>query len=354
MASLSANCNVSLSKKLREILGKDDRVSVVLTAEVVNGKGRGHLSLDASGFNNVPEDISEIGETCIIITPSDVADETPTNASVAQGTIFSTVPKKGESSPVVDKMAAVHAPEKGEEAHAVVAKEKVKTPAAFSELDTPECKKWVSNMEELVYAVNAAKAKRSDIDPDVAQTDREKALLFEMKEREEAIDVPAWIINDQAGILTINDLDITLPLNSPYDLGNISARRIMMSRDLKGLLRSGFVRFISPSEAAVYAEQSVGNTVEAPGLDVFDSPEAAEANMVNSVGHNPVIDPENAMDVSEDDINTLTEEEAMISELRKDMPTVKTSSNTAPRHTKHGSPQTPSPDSGIKPIRKLS
>ncbi|GAG78178.1 unnamed protein product, partial [marine sediment metagenome] len=184
--------------------------------------------------------------------------------------------------------------------------------------------------------------------------DTEKALLFEMKEKEEAIDIPAWIVNDKVGVLTINDLNITLQINAPYDLSNISARRVLMSRDLRGLLKSGYVRFVAPAETIQYA----GPEELIPGLEVFDSPDEAEANMSNSVSQNPLIDEQNSLEITENDVDNLTEEEAMVETLRKGMPTIKTASpltEEAPtRHTVHGSPKTPQADSNIKPIRKLS
>jgi hypothetical protein len=306
------------------------------------------------------QDFSNIGETSIQLTPSDYSDETPSGDTIPQGTIFSSIPNKGENSPVIDKLASVHPPEKNEVAHAVVAKENIKTPEAFITVEEDGCRTWIANMEELIDAVREAKGKQSDIDPDMAQNDRERALLVELKEKDEAIDRPAWIVNNGEGALIINDLDITLPMNSPYDLSNISARRIIMSRDLKGLIKEGHVKFISPAEKDEIIIENVDEESASMGLDVFDSPEQAEANMTNSVSRNPVIDDSNAMEVVEGDIENLTEEESMVLDLTQGMPTVKeqrqrqrqTSTETT-IHTKHGSSEK-AKSSNIKPIRKLS
>lgn len=365
MSSISINCSVSLSKKLRALLKKEEACSLILVADIKDGKGLGKLSFDSEVFTDVPNDILDLGETSIQITPSTLADETPTSDSVSQAAIFSTLPSKGESSPVVSKIAAVHAPEKGEEAHAVVSKENVKTPDAFKEIDDLECRKWISNMEELLEEVNKAKSKKSDVDLDMAQTDRERAVLMELKAKDEAIDAPAWIVNDKNGSITVNDLDITLLQNAPFDLSNISARRILMSRDLKGLIKTGLVRFLSPSERDTYIIGSNNGDEIDHGLEVFSKVEEAEAHMANSVAANPIIDEENAIEVTESDVDALTEQESMIMNLTQALPVTKRTVPSEhrepqePRHSVHGKQSRPSPNPeakspNIKPIRKLS
>lgn len=362
MGSVSINCSISLSKKLRSILSDSENSSVVLIANVQNGKGLGKLSLTAEGMNEVMSDIAELGETSIQLTPIDYVDEIPTSDSKPQATIFSTIPPKGQSESVIDKLAAVHPPEEGEESYAVVAKKDIETPKAFAHTQEPEYKEWIANMEELIDAVRDAKGKKSDIDPDMAQNDRERALLLELKEKDEAIDRPAWIVNQGGGVLIINDLDITLPLDTPYDLSNLSARRIIMSRDLKALIKGGFVRFLSPSEKDQYA---LGDEdIASRGLSTFDSPDEAEASMKNSVAHNPVIDEDSAMDLTEKDLNGPTTEENMIINLTQAMPLVKDEtkiiSNEPVRHTVHGATQSnanstqDAKESNAIPIRKLT
>ena len=354
------NCKISLSKKLREVLGKNGGTLVLTTSELQGGKGMGTLSLSSElskQYTGIPEELER--ETSIQIEAVEIVSEVPSGDSPVHAAIFSTVPQKGESSPVIDKMAAVHAPDRGEEAHAVVAKKDVKTPEAFTTLEEDGCREWIGNMEELIEAIRDAKGKKSDIDPDMAQNERERALLLELKEKDEAIDKPAWIVNSGAGTLILNDLDITLPINSPYDLSNISARRIIMSQDLKGLIKAGYVKFISPAEKDRYIMSQVEDN-RTIGLDVFDSPEEAEANMANSVSTNPVIDEENYIDITEDDINGLTDEESMMANLTQDMPKQSTASTISTsetqRHTVHGgsksSGTTKTPN--ISPIRKLT
>jgi len=363
MSSISINCTVSLSKKLRALLDKSSSCSVVLTADTRDGKGFGKLSLDSDMFSNIPENILEIGETSIQITPAEITDETPNSESASHAAIFSTIPEKGEVSPVVNKIAAVNAPDRGEEAHAIVSKEDVEIPKAFEELKDVDCQKWIANMEDLVQAVNVAKGKKSDIDPDIAQTDRERAVLMELKSKDESIDLPAWIVNENHGSITVNDLDITLLQNTPYDLSNISARRILISRDLRSLLKGGYVKFLSPSEKDDYVLKENDEQLS-HGYEVFDNQKEAAASITNSVSANPVIDDDSAMEITDEDVDAPSERESMILNLTQNSPTTKTTiaSPQGSRHTVHGKQSRPSSNHpisdskspSIKPIRKLS
>lgn len=354
--SISINCKLSLSKKLRALVGKEATLTLV-SQDIVDGKGTAILTMDSADTNGTinPE---EMGETSIMLIPVEIAEESPNSQSPVHASIFSTVPQGHHKEPIVKKLAAVSAPEEGEEARAI--KEEVEVPEVFSEVQIPECKAWVKNMEDLVNAVNVAKNKKSDVDVSSAQNDRQKALLQEMKEKEEAIDIPAWIVNDKVGEVSVNDLKISLKLNSPYDLSNISARRIATSKDLKSLLRDGYVRFISPTEKDVFVIKTLGEPETVASLDVFDNHEQAMDNMGNQISSrkNPIINEESAMDITEGDLESKTEDESMILNLTQNMPNVKTKreapqGNRQSTHTNTPTSATPKSPS-VKPIRKMS
>ena len=66
---VSIKCKVSLSKKLRSIL-KDSRRFSIIVSELDGGKGEGLLSLSSDeGASISEEDILQIGETSIMVTP---------------------------------------------------------------------------------------------------------------------------------------------------------------------------------------------------------------------------------------------------------------------------------------------
>jgi len=317
---VTLNCKISLSKKLRKVLGTEGGTLTLATSDLINGKGYCRLSLSSDlpkEFVGIPEEL--IDETSIQITAVEIMDEVPNNSTVAQGTIFTTVPEKGEYSPVVSKMAVVHAPEKSEISRAVV--KEVKTPEAFRQLDEPECREWVGNMEELVVAVSDAKSKKSDINLSNTSNEKERAIMSVMKEKEEAIDVPAWIVNTEVAKLSINDIDVDLDMNFPYDLSNVSAKRIAYSRDLRAVIKAGYVKFISPSEVEAYLGKMQG--AETVGLEVFGTAEEAAANMSsgpNTSGPSDLIDEGGSMELTESDMQ-LTDEESMVLNLTQDMPT---------------------------------
>jgi len=314
---LTIGCRISLSKKLRKVLGKGGTLSLN-TEELEDGKGYARLSLSSDlreQYTGIPKEL--IDETSIQITGFEILDEIPNNETIPQGAIFSTIPQKGREEPIIKKMAVVHPPERDEVPHAVVAKENIKTPEMFSQLDDPECREWISNMEDLVNMAKMSKSE-SSINIENAATDREKAVLMEAKEREEAIDIPAWIVNTEDAKLSINDMDISLDINAPYDLGSVSAKKIARSKDLRDSLKGGYIKFISPSEVAQYVEKSL-NIAKSAGLEVFSSAEEAAEGMKTGANR-AEIDEDNVMEVTASDMGS-TSEEDMILNLTQDMST---------------------------------
>ncbi len=356
--NITLNCKISLSKKLRALLGKGGTL-VLQTSELSDGKGVGRLSLVSDSGLEITELTDDLKtETSIMLTPVDVADNVPDAKSSIHASIFATASNPNEKvEPVVKKIAVVTPPERGQEGKAF--KENIEVPAAFSELKNVECKKWISNMTELIEAINAAKSKKSTIDLSEAQSDRERAILMEMKEKEESIDSPAWVVNEVAGQMTINDLNISLPLNSPFDLSNLSAKRIAASRDLRGLLKEKLVKFISPTEASTYISSEEED--EASGLEVFDRHEEAEAAITSGGGgssrHDDLVP---VSETSEINADKLTEEEEMLINLTQNLPRTKIASvPEGTRHTVHGTASTPVTEReapknpAVKPIRKI-
>ena len=71
--------------------------------------------------------------------------------------IFSSIPSKHElPGNVVKKIAAVHPPEENEVSTAIT--DKVPTPQAFADLENSDCREYISNTEQLIEAINKAKA----------------------------------------------------------------------------------------------------------------------------------------------------------------------------------------------------
>jgi len=332
---VSLDCNISLSKKLRSIIGNNGSITLMAN-ELQEGKGFCKLILEADTQGTVLVDEGKMpqelkGETSIMITPITLTKENPPNNSSQEvGTIFSTTGDYAPAGPrtAVDKIAAVTAPETEAVPHAIVSKEEIQTPEPFKILENPKCKDFVSNLSELLQEVEVAKSKVVDIDLNAITDPRLRAVEMERKEQMESIEKSAYVVNDKAGVLTVNDLDITLALNSPYDLSNISAKRIAGSSELRGLLKAGYIKFITPDQIDEYVKkaEAAHNT---HGLQVFDNAEQAEANMAReSVGYDPdapsVLHTKpavnsNSMEVTAADMDTPTEEEKMIMDLTAGM-----------------------------------
>jgi len=333
--SISIKCKLSLSKKLRAIIEKDSSLTLI-SNDIKDGKGIGTLIIDSVANIN----IDDIGETSIMLTPSEISDEIIDNESLVHSSIFST-PISNEESPLVQKIAVVKAPEKGQESVAI--KKNIPVPSMLpKQLKNPECKKWISNMEELIYATISAKNKKSNLDISVAKNDREKAIIMEQIEKDESFDTPAWIVNKKSGVVSINDLGISLPLNVPYNLGNISAKRVSSSRDLKSLIENGFVDFISPTEKDEMVSIEKEGDISVPTLPVFDNHDQALSNMSRDLteikqvisGDQDTID---IPEVTDENAEEQTEEESMILDLTQKMSPVKNKNETdMTRKTVHG------------------
>ena len=152
--NISLDCKISLSKKLRALLGNKGSI-VLTTSELIDGKGTGRLSL-ASEIEGGKYDASILdGETSVMIIPLSISDEMPGVECVSS--IFSTVPEDAEPEKIVKKIAVVTPPEKGEEKYAMVPKEEIVTPPEFKELKNEGCQKYIQDFEGLINAINIAK-----------------------------------------------------------------------------------------------------------------------------------------------------------------------------------------------------
>ena len=101
------------------------------------------------------------------------------------------------------RSAVTAAPERESVPHAVVRSAEIKTPAPFKELDNPEVKTFITSLQELMVEVETAKYKSSGIDLSKISNPRERALAMEQKELSESIDKNAYVVNDQAGVLSL-------------------------------------------------------------------------------------------------------------------------------------------------------
>lgn len=370
--SISIKCDVSLSKKLRAILKGVQRFSIIVS-DIEDGRGSGLLSLSSDdGIAINEEDIMDIGETSIMVTPNGLSNE-PNGLSNeleeidmgSVGAIFSSDMSEISSRTAIDRLAATKIPEKNDVPYAIVTKKEIETPKEFKEVDIPSCRKYIRNMSDLIQSINKAKQKpRAQLDLSSAQNDRQKAVMIAEAQQAEGIDDPAWIVNDQVASLTINDLDLDLNLNAPQSLGGIPASKLALSSDLKSVINSGLAKFISPEEIVSYIDSEDSEVEKMPSLEVFSSPKAAELNMLADT----TIDEHDGeiIDMNEETLDKPSEEESAIINLTGSMPkekltngSIKTVHGTRPSSNKQrigatpATPDTTSSKPQVKSIRKL-
>jgi hypothetical protein len=347
---LHLDCDISLSKKLRAILG--DTGSITLQTEgIVNGKGKARLILVSNNeceYHDLPEELKK--ETSIMLTPFGLSNvSAPTDADPQVAAIFATPPSGATPPPPpppppqsqtsqtsqtvtdlsggnptahveprtpADKIAVTTAPEQNQISSAVKRPEEIETPAQFTqEFQDKSYAEYVHDYEELMQEVNLAKSKVIDIDPSQISDPRLRAIENEKKERLEAINKKAYIVTDSAAV-SINDMEISLSANMPYDLSQISAKRIAMSNDLRELINLGYVKIITPDQVQEYVNKSM-ETKKIPQLEIFDNHEEAERNMEKTVTSDHTEDAE-VIDM-DSYADSKTEDEIMLNDLTKGM-----------------------------------
>jgi hypothetical protein len=303
-------CNISLSKKLRSLLKSGG--SILLTADSIeNGKGTALLNISDNRHQDLNVQDLLDKETSIMVTPTGVQEDASSlNASVTN--IFSNndAGQQGRRTSI-DRLAATQPPALGDVPHALVQVDEIQTPDVFDALNDHDCRNFISDMQELVDEVNASKNKRSDIDLNQYSNARLQAVAMEQMEKDESIGMDAYVVNDSCASLTINDIDLMLPLDMPKNIGHISARRLSASNELWGLLRQGLIKIISP-EKAQFLIKNAGNIQRTvvPELEVYSSSGEAEHAMAEAGG------PRDAAPVLDLSLNDLEGESEEMSNLR--------------------------------------
>lgn len=309
--SVSLKCSISLSKKIRAIIG-DAKAHVVLNVDnVVNGIGNGTLMISTDGETSIPQDFLT-KETSIMITPMEIEDEIQ-NVHSPVLSIFNendkTIRSDNARSPI-DRLAVRFPPEKGNVSTAMKTEEEINEDVKAN----PTLKEYISNLSELLEAINISRAKSADIDLDAITDIRQKAIAMEQKEMMESIDQDAWVVTTKYASMTINDLGIQLSKDTPYNLNRLSAKKLFASKDLKNYIAKGEILLISPEEAVEYAALQAAPIQS--GLDVYDSFDDAKddvfSNRRNANEREDISGKQSTKILSLDDLSSDTEEEKMI------------------------------------------
>lgn len=322
---ISVKCNISLSKKLRA-LSKRNTKFYMNTKTLINGVGEGTITFEADDNSDLSDLLNK--ETSIIIVPTETVDQTqaPQQQEQSDNTDDSRVANlfmnganiEENDSPIIQKMAAVKPPNnKAERAYSVKPKVQIENevPSVFKESQKPEAKRYITELSQLLEAVKCAENKKSNIDISKIENPRLRAVAMEEKEKAEAIDYPAFIVNTSCATLSINDLGINLALNIPYNLNNISAKKIANSKDLGAMIRAKMIKFVRPDEVQSYRKQVI-NEQDKYGLEVYDNRRQAEAaigEMGESKAHMSRVSQESELSLN--DLEGPTEEEKILMSL---------------------------------------
>lgn len=318
---ITIDCKISLSKKLRKAI--EGTGQIVLSVDNVTGgvgEGRLYIKDERESTETIMVDDPTLfeGETAIQITPLKFSEDIPSGPAVTS--IFTNNAESIPEPPQSKSIAVLQAPEP--EAVSTALQPEPEVPQAFQEMKDPECLEYVRNTSELLDAINQAKIKKAEpVDLSTCTTEREKLIALEQMERSEAIEVPAFIVNDSLGMMTINDIGVDLKMNVPFNLANISAKKLSMSTQLRAMIKAGYVKFISPQQADEILNEYSSDTPAGLELEVFGSAEEAANAMGTDRSRTPLIDDYNSVEISEDDLDAPTDVEEIIN--LTGMPTTK-------------------------------
>lgn len=352
---ISIKCQLSLSKKLRAIIQEGETRITMVCPNITNGRGEAKLIISSDKKINKNQEDFLGKETSIMLIPVEIEDVSVNDSSVSS--IFSKTVKTNKTnlkSPI-EKLAVIEPPEEKELHYAMKNEEELdeEIPEQFAETKNPDFKRYINTLDELNIEIEKARTKDSNIDIDKIQDKRQRAEALVLKEKSEAIDVDAFVVNDKCANLAINDLGLNLALNTPYNLANISAKRILCSKDLKAMFNANLVKFIKPQEVSLYVQKAV---FEMPTLEVYSTTEAAEEGMARA-GMKV-----EALPIDINDLSSPTENEMMVTNLTS-RPAVRTQNGTVKTIHGNSQPQRPVPSittepkensKGIKTIRRTT
>jgi len=96
---------------------------------------------------------------------------------------------------------------------------------------------------------------------------------------------PVYVGNMEAGTIVMNDMGITIKLNEIIDLSKVPARKIIESRELRGLLIQKILRFCSEAEYITYL--NVASSLGQPKHESLATGSREEMEAMMEYGHIP-------------------------------------------------------------------
>ena len=281
---IKITCDINISSELFKLL-KDVGVKTgTLTVDWETGKGYieverqdidGSVSMSIEGQVEDSEPKEQKEEPEVKTDMSVVAESSVSNIFAGNK------PSEEKSKPVIRKIAAIDPPEDGEEPEAIKPVEAQAVPEPFEVTQNESYQEYVSSVNQLMeLAFKAQNKPKLDIDLSQATSERERAVLQEKLEKYNGIDMPAYVVNEKVGALTVNDLNVTIMKDSPFNLANLSAEKISGSKDLMALFKEGYLKFVNPQQAEkVASSEPKVKGADIGSLEVFDDYRSALKSM---------------------------------------------------------------------------
>ena len=327
--NLIIDCNISLSKKLRAIVG--DEITLVLK-NINDGKGQGMLITNNS--TNIKDAESLLGsETSIMLTPTSVSVESPSYDAVPnlfsdQSNYLDDLDKKINKNikPKKEFRNILETTPSSKDERVNHFGNKNEIPEAFEELKDPELQKHISNVQELWEEIEWAKNNKvSSINPDEIQNERKRLEAIEIMNIEEGLGKRAYVVNDTSGAISLSDINLTFEKNVPVDLSRFSAKTLYASNDLRVLLREKLLKVIPPEERDRYLKEK--GEAQSFGLDTFGNIDEAMDNIGKKSSRKEQRVGEfddYEMDIGIDD-DYQTEAQSFVKEMSRQVPSISSS-----------------------------
>jgi hypothetical protein len=306
---INIKCNISLSKKLRALIGNNETTLTLVAGQLKDGKGIANIMMTLEDVNN--NELNELmnKETSIMFTPIEVSESVPNGDSVTN--IFSSSANIEHLPPqFAKKIGAIKPPQRQSETqYAIKSKVQIENeiPKTFEDVRRPEIKQYIMDLNGLNESIGRSIHKVYNVDIDSITDPRRKALAIEEREKAESIDQSVFVVNEKCKCLSLNDLGINLELNMPYNLSQISAKRLAASKDLKIMLGNGMIKFVHPESVNDYVEKVVREQ-ESFGLEVYSGRKAASKALAED-GMDADVDSNS--DFGIEDLDGPTEQEAL-------------------------------------------
>jgi hypothetical protein len=247
--NVQIRCEAILSKKLEKIAEAGEPIEIRIAA--VKGNKAEAVIRIVTNKSAVLDEIRKLGETNIGFKISDAGEEAPN--IVDDKPLHMLFAKEAVITPSSPTPVTVTPASKSTETpipkNAAIKTAIVPPPAPVTNLTKP-----IMNYAEMMEALMQVKDVDQPMPTARAKDGSERMSRQEAQEFEEKIlnlprlIRPVYVGNLSTGSIVVNDLNQTIELGQIFDLSKVPARRILESKDLRGLLLKNILKFCTEDE----------------------------------------------------------------------------------------------------------